>query len=323
MKIVRWGIVGCGDVTEVKSGPAFQKARGSSLVAVMRRDRARAEDYARRHGVARVHATAEALIDDADVDAVYIATPPSSHCTLALRTAAAGKPCLVEKPMAMSYEECARMNDAFSAAGVPLWVAYYRRALPRFLLVRDLLRAGAIGRVTSVHLERWETLAAGERAAGWRFDPAVAGAGLVFDLASHGLDLVDFLIGPITEVSGRAINTGGAYAAEDVTACAFGIDGRVLGTGIWNFNGPYTRDALVIVGTAAELRAPVFADEDVVVRADGAETVHRVRNPPHVHQPLIETIVDELLGRGRAESTGESAARTSWVLDRLVAAYYR
>ncbi len=102
-EVIRWGIIGCGDVTEVKSGPGFQKAQGSALVAVMRRDRARAEDYARRHGVPRAYGEADALIADPEVDAIYIATPVSSHCALALQVAAAGKPCLVEKPMAMSH----------------------------------------------------------------------------------------------------------------------------------------------------------------------------------------------------------------------------
>ena len=143
--MTRWGIIGCGDVTEVKSGPGFQKADGSGLVAVMRRDLAKAQDYARRHGVPRAYDRADALIDDPEVDAVYIATPPSSHCELTLAVAAAGKPCLVEKPMATNHRECLRMIEACAARGVPLWVAYYRRALPRFVLVRDLLAAGAIG----------------------------------------------------------------------------------------------------------------------------------------------------------------------------------
>ena len=221
MNCVRWGIVGCGDVTEIKSGPGFQKAAGSSLVAVMRRDRAKAEDYARRHGVPRVHATAEDLIADPEVDAVYIATPPGSHESLALLAAAAGKPCLVEKPMARTHAECERMVAAFRQAGAPLWVAYYRRALPRFLRVRGLLAAETIGRLTSVHIQVTDRLATAAEATNWRFDPENAGAGLFLDLASHCLDLVDFLIGPIADVGGFAINTGGAYAAEDATSAAF------------------------------------------------------------------------------------------------------
>jgi predicted dehydrogenase len=319
---VRWGIVGCGDVTEVKSGPGFQKASGSSLQAVTRRDRRKAEDYAARHGVPRVHATAESLIADPDVDAVYIATPPSSHCDLSLAVAAAGKPCLVEKPMALTHAECTRMVDAFRAAGRSLWVAYYRRALSRFQLVRQLVEDGTIGRPTSVHLEGFRPLAAGA-SAGWRVDPAIAGAGFFFDLASHGFDLVDYLFGPVTHVSGFAANTAGAYPAEDVTAASFALHSGLVGTSIWNFNAGRSDDRLTVIGTLGEVHAPLFADEDVVVTKGEVRTSHHVRNPPHVHQPLIQSIVDELNGNGRCESTGESGARTSWVLEQCVARYYR
>src|SRR5512140_1485393 len=115
--IVRWGSVGCGDVTEVKSGPGFQRAAGSALVAVMRRDRAKAEDYARRHGVARAYDRAEDLVGDPEVDAVYVATPPSTHLELARLAARAGKPCLVEKPMALNHRECLEMVEFFEARG--------------------------------------------------------------------------------------------------------------------------------------------------------------------------------------------------------------
>jgi predicted dehydrogenase len=321
MDVVRWGIVGCGNVTEVKSGPGFQKADESSLVAVMRRDRAKAEDYARRHGVPRVHPSAEALIQDPGVDAVYIATPPSSHCDLSLQAAAAGKPCLVEKPMAMTHAECVRMNSAFRAAGVPLFVAYYRRALPRFLEVRRLLDAGAIGPVTDAHVRLSEPLATGDAAAGWHFNPAIAGAGLLLDVGSHCLDLLDFLLGPIAEAAGFAVNTGGAYAAEDVTAGALRFQRGMVGTGIWNFNASRSEDVAVFTGPLGQLTTPVFTDGDVVVTRDGRDEVIAVRNPPHVHQPLIQTIVNELRGRGRCESTGESGARATWVMDRLLESY--
>src|SRR3954468_255482 len=162
MHTVRWGIIGCGDVTEVKSGPGFQKADGSALVAVMRRNGDKARDYARRHAVPRAYDRADALIADPEVDAVYIATPPSSHLELACRVAEAGKPCLVEKPMAASHADCVRMMDVFRQRGVPLWVAYYRRALPRFLTVRDLVRDGAVGRLTSVHVEVTAPLLTGD-----------------------------------------------------------------------------------------------------------------------------------------------------------------
>jgi predicted dehydrogenase len=323
MNQIRWAIIGCGDVTEVKSGPGFQKAEGSALVAVMRRDRAKAEDYARRHNVPRVHQTAEALIHDREIDAVYIATPPSTHCQLALMVAAAGKPCLVEKPMAINHAECVRMVDAFKRAGQPLWVAFYRRALPRFLKVRELLRDGAIGQVTSVHLQITEPRVTPERVKNWRFDRAIAGAGLFFDLGSHCFDVVDFLVGEISAVAGFSINTAQAYEAEDVTSAAFQIGDAVAGTGIWNFNAGAVVDRLVFTGSKGELSTPILFDQDVIVTVGGERTVFPIRNPPHVHQPLIQTIVDELHGRGRCESTGESGARSAWVMDQCLGNYYK
>jgi 1,5-anhydro-D-fructose reductase (1,5-anhydro-D-mannitol-forming) len=321
--IIRWGIIGCGSVTEVKSGPALQKARGSALAAVMRRDRKKAADYALRHGVPRYYEHAADLLADPAVDAVYIATPPASHFPLACQAAAAGKPCLVEKPMAMTHAECQRMVEVFHAKGLPLFVAYYRRALPRFLRVRELLRDGALGTLSSVHVAHYDPLAVGDQAEGWRFDPEVAGAGLFYDLASHGLDLLDFLLGPITAASGYAVNTGGAYPAEDVTAACFGFESGLVGTGVWNFNANHAEDGLVVTGSAGTLRVPVFTDGDIVVTRDGREERFPFRNPPHVHQPLVQTVVDQLLGRGTCESTGETAARTSHVLERCVEGYYR
>lgn len=323
METVRWGMIGCGDVAEVKSGPALQKADGSSLVAVMRRDRDKAEDYARRHGVARVHGEADALIQHAGVDAVYIATPPSSHRDLALKVAAAGKPCLVEKPMAMNHAECLQMVEAFSAAQRPLWVAYYRRALPRFLKVRELLRARAIGRLTSIHVNVNAPLATGAAVKAWRFNTEIAGAGLFLDLASHHFDIIDFLAGPITAAAGFALNTGGSYAAEDVTVSAFQIGDNVAGTGVWNFNAPVSADSIVFTGSNGEIATAVLADEDVVVTRDGQRNLYRFRNPAHVHQPLIQTIVNELRGRGTCESTGESGARSAWVTETCLEGYYR
>jgi predicted dehydrogenase len=314
--VIRWGIVGCGDVTEVKSGPGFQKAEGSALVAVMRRDRAKAQDYARRHGVSRAYDDADALIADPEVDAVYIATPVSSHCELALKVASAGKPCLVEKPMAMSHDECVRMVEAFRARGVPLWVAYYRRALPRFVRIRELLQRDAIGRPTAVHVAITDRLASAETQRNWRFDPAISGGGLFLDLGSHCVDLFDFLLGRIAEAAGFSTNTSGAYMAPDLTSLTCRFENGAGGTGVWNFNGDRKTDSLTITGTAGTIETSVFADADVVVTQDGRRDVLPIRNPPHVHQPLIQSIVDQLRGGPLCPSSGESGARASWVMDR-------
>ncbi len=318
---VRWGIIGCGDVTEVKSGPGFQKAAGSRLTAVMRRQPALAADYARRHGVPRWYDNADALIGDPEVDAVYIATPPETHAHYALLVAAARKPAYVEKPMARHTPECDRMIEAFARAGQKLFVAYYRRRLPRFVQMRQLLADGALGRPTSLR-HHWTEPRHRDAEGAWRLDAAKAGAGLFLDLGSHALDLLDHLFGPLTNVSGVAANLASAYAVEDAVAMSFQTETGVPGTATWNFASAFRADLLEINGTEGRLTCSVFGNEPLHLEtAAGVQTLDRP-NPPHVQQPLIQTVVDDLLGRGVCPSTGESARRTSQVMDRVLAAYY-
>ena len=188
--------------------------------------------------------------------------------------------------------------------------------------MRDLLREGAVGHLTSVHILQYDPLATGEKAQAWRFDPETAGAGLFLDLASHGLDLLDFFAGPIRSACGFALNTGGSYRAEDVTAACFEFTSGVVGTGIWNFHADHSSNGIVLTGSEGEIQMPLYTDGDVLLRRHGGEEVLPFRNPPHVHQPLIQTVVNQLLGLGICESTGESAARTSWVMDRCLESYY-
>lgn len=319
-----WGIIGCGNVTEVKSGPALSNIPGSSLVAVMRRDAALAQDYARRHGVARWHGDAQALVDDPGVDAVYVATPPSSHCRYACMAMRAGKPVYVEKPMALGVAECEEMLRVSHDTGVPLFVAYYRRALPRFLRVRDLLADGAVGVPQSVAVRFARDLQPAYRDPDklpWRVRPEVSGGGLFVDLGSHTLDILDFLLGPLQDVRGDAGNRAGAYPAEDWVSMAFTCGDGVRGSGEWDFNADAQRDEIEIVGDRGRLAFATFGDDPILHEGDAGRHEHRATNPLHIQQPLIETIVGELRGEGRCPSTGISAARTTRVIDRVLAGY--
>lgn len=320
---VRWGMIGAGSVTEIKSGPAFQKADGSMLASVMRRSPGLAQDYARRHDVPRYHESAEELIYDPHVDAVYIATPPGSHLELALMVCEARKPAYVEKPMARNHEECKRMLEAFEAAGIPLFVAYYRRRLPRFVAAKELLAKNRLGRITSINYRythlRWEGTPS---ELPWRLRPEHSGGGFFLDLGCHTLDLLDFLLGPLRNVSGMAANVASSYAPEDSVALQFRTEGGALGTAQWNFAGHMKEDVIEITGTDARLRMSTFGDEPLEIISKGAvETVHRP-NPLNIQQPLIQSIVDDLRGVGSCPSTGWSAARTSRVMDVALDAYY-
>ena len=317
--VVRWGIIGCGDVTEVKSGPGFRLAERSKLVAVMRRNGALAADYARRHGVPRWFDSAEQLIADPEVDAVYIATPPDSHQTYALQVAAAGKPAYVEKPMARSSVECDRMVEAFRSREIPLYVAYYRRGLPRFLAVKAWLDAGAIGLITGIDYHFASS--AHRTASGWRTHVKSAGAGLFLDLGSHALDLLDFLLGPIDQVTGHAVNRSTPGDAEDSVALQFSISG-VLGVATWNFASGVTRDVCRITGTDGCIEYSTFDHAPILLTTVSGTKSVDVPHPPHVQQPLIQQVVDDLLGLACCASTGESARRTSAVMDAALKSYY-
>lgn len=321
MRTIRWGILGCGDVTEVKSGPALQKATNSALVAVMRRDGAKAKDYAQRHGVAKWYDDADALIFDQDVDAVYVATPPSSHLALATRVAAAGKPCYVEKPMAMNAHECRAMVAAFEMDRVPLFVAYYRRALPAFVRAKQLVDSGAIGTVTGV--SHRISLPSHRNRNGWRFDPAISGGGLVMDLGSHALNALDWIAGPFRDVAGHAGNlTGGKV--EDVASLSWRHDNGAAGSAHFNFASGVREDVLEITGTEGRVRWACFDNAGVVTidRGDGNVTTEQHPVPAHVHQPLVQTIVDELNGTGRCPSDPAAALRTAEAIDVALAPFF-
>lgn len=307
---MRWGIIGVGDVTEVKSGPAFGRIPGIELVAVMRRNPDRARDYAQRHGVSRWHSDADAILHADDIDAVYIATHPDSHADYTRRAAAAGKAVLVEKPMARDPEECRSMTAACEAAGVPLWVAYYRRALPRFERVRELIADGIIGEVRAVNSVRWQS----PRPGSWQNEPALSGGGWFFDAACHTLDWLDYVFGPLRDVSGHAVGS----PVEHSVTMEYALDGDVIGSGTWCFDAGAEYDRTTVVGTAGTVSLSISAPQPIeLVR--GTEVSHlSVPDPPHVHEPLLRTIAEEWAGGERCPSTGVSATRTAEVMATLL-----
>jgi len=323
MRTIRWGIIGVGDVTEVKSGPGFQKASNSSLVAVMRRNGALAKDYANRHGVPRWYDDAATLINDPEVDVVYIATPPYAHKQYTLLSAVAGKPVYVEKPMARHQQECQEMIRICQEAGVPLFVAYYRRRMPKFLKVKELLDSGVIGEVRAVTITlllppRPEDL--NKEKLPWRVIPEISGGGYFVDLASHQLDLLDYLLGPIAEASGHKTNQAGWYPAEDAVSARFRFINGILGNGLWCFtiSGANQLDRMEIIGSSGTISFSCFDPSAIMVMSREGKKEFVLPWPEHVQQPLIQTVVDALRGEGECPSTGVSAARTSAVMDGIL-----
>lgn len=321
MDQIKWGIIGCGNVTEVKSGPAFNRVANSQLVAVMRRDAELAEDYAKRHGVPKWYSNVDELINDPEVNAIYIATPPDVHEEYTEKAMRAGKPVYVEKPMARNPAECDRMNAMSKETGVPLFVAYYRRSLPYFVKLKELIDSKVIGDLRFVNIcLQWQPYdeEVGENPKPrWRVDPAISGGGHFIDLASHQFNYLEYVLGPIKTANGISRNQAGLYAADDITVANFEFESGVLGLGSWCYtiNKEQREDQAQIIGSKGRITFSFFEKFDIVVEtAEGTET-YNIPYPAHVQEPLIGQIVSELRGEGKSPSDGESGARANLIID--------
>lgn len=324
---VRWGLIGCGSVTEVKSGPPLQLTPHSSLVAVMRRDSALAEDYANRHQVAKWYSDADKLINDPEVNAIYVATPPDAHANYAIKAMRAGKPVYVEKPMCRTFAECQEMLKVSEETGIPIYIAYYRRALPGFLKVKELVESDAVGSVRMVNVRFYRPMKddfQGDKTP-WRLRPDVAGGGLLFDLASHTLDYLDYVFGAIGNIKANAFNQAGIYAAEDLVLANWQHECGVAGTGTWCFttSDKNVLDEVEIIGDQGRIIFSTFEFTPVVLENNLGHQEFPFEKPTHVQSFLMAKIVAALRGEGESPSTGKSAARTNRVLDEMVRSYYR
>ncbi|MBT3068869.1 Gfo/Idh/MocA family protein [Rhodoferax sp. U11-2br] len=326
MKTIRWGMIGCGSVAEVKSGPGFYKSDNSALVAVTSRQLKHAQSFAERHGVPKVYASSEELVADPEIDAVYIATPPSSHKALSLLVAKAGKHVYVEKPMALRFEECRDIVEACQQHGVRLFVAFYRRAMPRFLQVKAWIDSGAIGAVRLVRVVQHQPPATEDLSPAtlpWRLRPDVAGGGKFLDMGIHELDLFDFLFGAIEEVQGIASNQAGLYAVEDTVTATWRHASGVQGVGSWCYVGAANEDAIQIIGSKGTISFEFFSDKPLkLVNGDG-EQLLEIPNPPHVQQPFIQSMVDDFNGVAPCPGSVDSAVRSTWVADQVLSNYRR
>ncbi len=321
---VVWGIIGAGDVCERKSAPAMYKAPFSEVKTVMRRNAEKAADFAKRHGINNWTTDVNDLLNDPEINAIYIATPPGSHAELTLKAAKAGKAVYVEKPMANSAEECEAMIQACREANVPLFVAYYRRTLPGFLKVKELIENGTLGDIRAVNIEMYKPLSESDlrnNTTNWRVDPEIAGGGYFHDLASHQLDFLDFLFGKITQAKGISTNQAHIYKSDDIVSAIFSFENGVVGSGLWCFTADKSseKDSIRIIGSQGELSFNCFGDPMMIqVRSsvNGNQEFSYLHEQP-IQQHLVQAIVNELRGVGTSPSTGISGVRATVVMEEI------
>ena len=265
IKNVSWGILGCGDVAEVKSGPAFQKVENSSLVAVMRRNEAKVKDFAQRHQVANWTTSASDLIENKLVNAVYIATPPSSHLPYALQAIKAGKNVYLEKPMVLNNEEAKILLDAVNNSTSKVTIAHYRRNLPVFVKVKELIDSNSIGKVSSVTINIKQSKNANliaKTEVNWRLNPEISGGGYFHDIAPHQIDLMCYYFG---EVAGIKKTEAKNKTSNDVVTGEVLFKNGVQFRGSWDFNASEDMDNCTVNGEKGRISFSFYGDEIMVL----------------------------------------------------------
>lgn len=320
LETINWGILGCGNVTEIKSGPAYQKTEGFQIEAVMRRDEAKAQDYAKRHGISKYYTNADDLINDPEINAIYIATPPDTHKLYGLKVAIAGKICCIEKPLAPNYRDSLEIYEAFKDKNIPLFVSYYRRSLPRFEKIKTWLDTNRIGDIRHIrwHLSKPATTLDLTRNYNWRTDAEIATGGYFDDLASHGLDLFIYLLGDIKRVAGISLNQQGLYSAKDAATACWLHESGITGTGSWNFGCSVREDSVEIFGSKGKISFSVFENEPIILLNEEGKFNLFIENPENIQLYHVQQMREHLLGNCVHPSNGSTACHTSWVMDKII-----
>ena len=325
MNSIRWGMIGCGDVTEIKSGPAFNKVNNSSLVAVMRRDAAKAKDYATRHKVPKWYSDANELINDKEVNAIYIATPPAFHEEYAIAAINAGKPVYIEKPMALNFASANMITKIANEKNIKVSIAHYRRGQPLFNKVKQLLKENIIGDVRFAKLEFYkkplnkEALAVPKVA--WRVNPKIAGGGLFHDISPHQIDLMYWFFGEIEKASGYSTNQSRSYKADDIVSGNILFKSGVIFNGLWCFNvaPENVKDYCEIQGSEGKMQFPIFEHKKIEIIKNGKIETIPFEPLEHVQQPLIQKVVNYFLDKGPNPCSAEDGSTVIWLLDQFTA----
>lgn len=315
---IRWGVIGCGNVTEVKSTPAFQKVAGFEVVSVLGRTPSKIDDYIKRHGIDHGCTDYDEFIQK--VDAVYIATPPDSHIEYAQKVLAHRKPCCIEKPITNKTQHAESLVSAYRDADVPLFVSYYRRSLPRFLKVKEWIDEEAIGEIRHIS---WQFTKPANQfdlngTKNWRTEAGVARGGYFEDLASHGLDLFTYFLGDITKAKGVSLNQQGLYSASDSVSATWTHQGSITGSGYWNFGSYERQDKVEIIGSKGKITFAVFLEAPLTLATKDHKDSIEIENPENIQLHHAENIKNHFLGISQHPSTGASALKVNRVMDQIL-----
>lgn len=321
---IKWGFVGCGRVVEHKSGKAFNNVPNSCIYSILKRNLEKAREASQRFGAPNWFDNIDDLLKS-DIDAVYIATPPGLHLEQAIKCCNASKPVYIEKPLARNYTESKEIVEAFSNRKIPIYVGHYHRALPRFKKIKQLLDSGCIGKVCAVDFYLNRIFSQEDADHTWLYNPILSGGGKFVDIAAHTIDIIIYLFGNIKNVNGFAINSGTGCPLEDNVAFTFCTENNIIGSAYFNLISNQKNDRMIVSGSEGTLEFSIHASDDIIVNNYNKHAqTFRISNPIIVEEPMIKTVVDDLLMRGCGECPclGKDALQTYWVIDKILDDFY-
>lgn len=309
MSRLNWLVVGIGDIATKRVIPAIQQEPSSNLYGVVSRDPQKAEPFGCKYW-----ATLDEALNDDAIDAVYIATPVALHAPQTVAALGASKHVLCEKPMALRYDDAKVMAAAARNADRVLGVAYYRRNYPKVHRALELIRQGAIGEVQLAEINCHSWLPNDDEYRGWLLDPKLAGGGPLYDIASHRIDLLNFMFGKPVRVAGQRANSLHRYDVEDSATVLIEYESGLRGIVDVRWNSRISRDQFRIVGTEGEI---------ILTPLNGATLIHPgaqedIPNHPNLHYPCIANFVDAVRNGAPLLSSGKTAMVTDWITEQVM-----
>lgn len=308
--MLRWLVIGVGDITTRRVLPAILAEERSELEAILTRNPAKAKLY----GV-RAFTDLQAALVESGADAVYVGSPVFLHAPQTIAALRAGRHVLCEKPMAMNYQEARSMVDAANAARRILGVAYYRRTYPKVQRARELMASGAIGQPVLAYASAHGLLPASDGHRAWLLDPAMAGGGPLYDIASHRIDLLNYLFGDPRSVRAQLSNVVNAIAVEDSATVLIEFKNKVRAIVDVRWHSRIERDEFRIIGTEGELELTPLSGPPLIYPGGREDWPTH----PNIHFPCLKNFVDSVLDGAPLLSSGASALQTDWVTTQAVA----
>lgn len=323
MEQIKWGLIGCGKVVENKSGPAFNTTNNSSIYAVMRRDLAKAKESAEKLKAEKYYDNIDDLLADGEINAIYIATPPGLHLEQAIKCCKAKKPTYIEKPFARNYKEALQITKMFEDAGVQLYVAHYRRALQKFIKIKEILQSGKIGTLCEADFRLNRKYNYEEIHNTWLYNTELSGGGKFYDIAPHSIDIMVYLLGNFTQINGIATNNNKEYSVEDIVVMSFKTDIGVVGTANFNSLALDKQDHMIIYGTKGKIEFSMHGNDSIIIKTDSGEEKIEINNPKIIQENMIENVVNSLLtGEHLNTCSAQEALETYRIMDIVLEKYY-